>query len=113
MTKQDLAQAVKACIIIDLEEQYNRMEALAYYASALDERIIILEKLRDTYPILNSILQKSIDELTSIILIEQLKYVKRDLTKSDELIIEQIVNESKDEELYHITERCKKLLNIN
>ena len=112
MNKQDLTQAVKACIILDLEEQFNQMEGLAYYAASLDERIIILEKLRDTYQVLHSILQKSIDDLTSLLILEQLKYIKRDLSKSDELIIDQVVSESPEQDLYYLVEQSKKLLNI-
>jgi hypothetical protein len=112
MTNQDLIQAVKACIILDLEEEYNHIEQLAYFATSLDERVIILERLRDTYGILNNILQEAIDKFVAFSVADQVKSLRRDLTKEEELIVEQVVKENPTLEIVQLVKQAKELLNI-
>lgn len=111
MIANNLRDALRASIIFELEEQYSKKEAEIQLGISLDERIIILKTLRDNNPTVKSILQKAIDDLSLLILSEELKNTKRDLSSEDLSIINQLAESNRD--LLELIDTAKKLLKIN
>jgi len=113
MNKQDLAQAVKAAIILDIEEAYRREEIKAQFQADLDERVMQLYHLGKANPTVSQYIHKAEVTLIKELISEQLDQIRRALTRDEELIIDAYIKEvDESEEFLRTVAKCKDLIKL-
>lgn len=113
MNKQELAQAVKAHIVLELEEAYRKEEIKAQFLADLDERVMQLYYLEKNNPTVRQYIHKAQETLIAELISEQLDRTRRALTRDEELIIEAYIKEVDESEKFLFTvARCKDLIKL-
>lgn len=113
MNRQELAQACKAFIILELEEAYHAKELEAQFQADIDDRVIQLSFLEHTNPMVGKYIGKAKEILIANLISEQLDRTRRALTRDEELIIEAYIKEVNESEEFLLTvARCKDLIKI-
>ena len=113
MNKQDLTQAIKAYIVQELEETYCKREQEAYFSAQIDHRVINLQFLIHTNPLVAIYIQPGVDSLIATLVKEELESCKRELTKDEELILEAYIDGySEVSNFLGAVQSCKELINL-
>ncbi len=107
----EIKQAVKACLTNYLEGKYAEEVDKACFGAEISEEVILLNYLKDKYPLLKVRLGDLINSIINEAAWSVIQDI-RSLTPEQEKTVDVIIDNSTDTDIMKLTNNCKNLLNI-